>query len=388
MRFKNLTLKSFRNFGQIQLKFSPRLNVFIGENGQGKTNLLEALYLSIQAESFRHGDNSTLISKKKNDSLVENSRDNSSAFAIVKSEVIHRDLDFAIQMHLSEKKKTIHLNSKSTSRATLQKQFKAVIFSPESLAIIKEGAAYRRDLIDDLVQSIFPQASESTYRFKKLLRTRNKVLSDIQSDPRPEHFEVLESLQKLFIEEATIVSHLRMEAIREIEKSLNTAMQNISSFQSEQVRIDYRISSESALNWSRQDIHARHLQRAQQLYDAELQSGTSLVGPHKHDVVFLYGENDSRFFCSQGQQRALILAFKMAQIVYHRKVHGEYPVMMLDDVLSELDLEKRQALVQFLHEIPTQTFITTTDLSLPEKFSEQDISVFRIKEGNLCQTSQ
>ncbi|MBO9668387.1 MAG: DNA replication and repair protein RecF, partial [Bdellovibrio sp.] len=117
--------------------------------------------------------------------------------------------------------------------------------------------------------------------------------------------------------------------------------------------------------------------------DAELSSGTSLVGPHKHDIVFLYGGKDSRFFCSQGQQRAIILSFKMAQIVYHRKAHGTYPVLMLDDVLSELDKAKRDALITFLHEINTQIFVTTTDFTLPESFSLDQLSVVRIKDGQI-----
>jgi DNA replication and repair protein RecF len=123
--------------------------------------------------------------------------------------------------------------------------------------------------------------------------------------------------------------------------------------------------------------------RQKELLDAELSSGVSLVGPHKHDLRFLYGQKDSRFYCSQGQQRAIILSFKMAQIVYHRKVHGVYPLLLLDDVLSELDKNKRDALIAFLHEINTQTFITTTDFTLPESFHLKEISVIRINDGKI-----
>ena len=121
----------------------------------------------------------------------------------------------------------------------------------------------------------------------------------------------------------------------------------------------------------------------QELELAEIQSGGSLVGPQKHDVIFLYDGNDSRFYCSQGQQRSIILAFKMAQIVYHQRVHGYYPVLLLDDVLSELDLGKQESLISTLNQTETQTFVSTTDVSLISKLSMSNSRVFNIKNGQI-----
>jgi DNA replication and repair protein RecF len=121
--------------------------------------------------------------------------------------------------------------------------------------------------------------------------------------------------------------------------------------------------------------------RAQELLSAELSSGISLVGPQKHDVIFLYSGNDSRFFSSQGQQRSIILAFKMAQIVYHYRVNGFYPVLLLDDVLSELDQTKQSSLVLALNEIQTQTFLTSTDIEVLKKLNIDRSSVFKVQNG-------
>ena len=123
--------------------------------------------------------------------------------------------------------------------------------------------------------------------------------------------------------------------------------------------------------------------RMKELAHAELKSGISLVGPQKHDVIFLYNGKDSRFFCSQGQQRTIILAYKMAQIVYHQKIHGFYPLLLLDDVLSELDLLKQESLISTLNQTETQTFVTTTDVSLLSKLSMSKASVFKIKNGQI-----
>lgn len=393
MKFESLQLRHFRNYKTLDLKFSDRINVFIGMNGQGKTNILEALYFSIQGDSFRYGDLNTLVQLPTNetknvDKSVESSGALGETTALVQAHVVHRDLNYKLRTLIHQNKKKTEMNSKSVTKNQLQKIFKAVIFSPESLAVIKEGASLRRDLIDELLYSIYPQCAELLNEYKRVLKTRNRLLSDYGETRSVETLNVLESLHDIFIQHATDLTEMRTHALKEISQSLNTAMRNISNFQSLPVEMDYLISSQSAKHWSHAEIEENLRKRATELRDAEFHSGTSLVGPHKHDIVFLYGQNDSRFFCSQGQQRALILAFKMAQIVYHRKVHGEYPVMMLDDVLSELDEEKRQSLVQFLHEIQTQTFITTTDLSLPASFAELEISVFRIKEGSLCPTNQ
>jgi DNA replication and repair protein RecF len=120
-----------------------------------------------------------------------------------------------------------------------------------------------------------------------------------------------------------------------------------------------------------------------ELRSAELFSGRTLVGPHRHDIRFLFGGKDSRFFCSQGQQRALILSFKMAQILYHYRTYQVYPILLLDDVLSELDAVKRMNLVKFLRDIPAQIFLTTADLSFPMDFGERGINIFRVENGTV-----
>jgi DNA replication and repair protein RecF len=173
----------------------------------------------------------------------------------------------------------------------------------------------------------------------------------------------------------------RIAALKEILPEFNRAMQDISKKSDVDISVDYLVSGGSALASSPLEIDNAIQQRAMELRDAELSSGVSLVGPHKHDIVFLYGQKDSRFYSSQGQQRAIIWSFKMAQIVYHRSVHGLYPVLMLDDVLSELDLTKRQALISFVHDIKTQVFLTTTDFHLSESFSLDQSTVIRITNG-------
>jgi DNA replication and repair protein RecF len=150
-----------------------------------------------------------------------------------------------------------------------------------------------------------------------------------------------------------------------------------------EISVDYLISGASAREFSRQQIYNALSIRLKELGAREIDVGHSLVGPHKHDVVFLYNGEDSRFFCSQGQQRALILSFKMAQIVYHYTVYQSSPILLLDDVLSELDHLKRANLVEFLKRVQSQIFITTTDIAFPHDFGDQSIAIYKLHDGRV-----
>jgi DNA replication and repair protein RecF len=193
---------------------------------------------------------------------------------------------------------------------------------------------------------------------------------------------LIESINPSFLRLGAQLTSARLEALTGILQDFNSAMQYISKTP-EQISVQYIISGMNAVQYSAENVFDALQKRASDLVDAELAGGVSLVGPHKHDIVFLYGEKDSRFYCSQGQQRAIILSFKMAQIVYHRKAHDVYPILMLDDVLSELDQQKRDSLITFLHEINTQIFVTTTDFTLPKSFSLDEVAVLKISNGQI-----
>lgn len=370
MRFLSLRLKDYRNFANVRLSFSPGLNILIGDNGQGKTNLLESLYVISQGDSFRFGDNSTLIRHGSSEALIE-------------ADLERKELEYKIRVGLLKSRKNFTVNDKKTTSLEIRKVFPTVIFSPESLSAIKEGADLRRELVDDFLISHHPKNSVLIAEYRKALRSRNRLLREFLEDGVDQRrlLAVLESLDVTFLRLASELTEARLEALRAIQPELTRAFQSLVHDSSVDISVEYVVSGENAGIWKRSEIDAAIRQRAQELRAAELSSGVSLVGPHKHDITFLYNQKDSRFYCSQGQQRALILSFKMAQIVYHWRVHGTYPVLMLDDVLSELDSTKRAALILFLNEIKTQVFLTTTDLTLPEHFTMEKSSVIRIAKG-------
>lgn len=369
--FEKLFLRNFRNYESQEVQFGPRVNILLGRNGEGKTNLLEALVLLCSGDSFRYGDNDTFLRKGAEEALLKTSG-------------ISGDLQYDLRLQILKSRKSHLLNGKRVSNLDLVSLFPFVLFSPESLTAIKEGADERRKLVDDLLVSVDKKNAALLRDFRKALKSRNRLLKDFLDGltPKNQTEALLESLNPSFFRLAAQLSHARVEALREIEPDLNHAMSKISGL-SKPLRIDYLISGQKIIHSTHQDIHILLEKRAQELRAAELGSGSSLVGPQKHDIVFVYDENDSRFFASQGQQRALILSFKMAQIVYHRKAHGAHPILMLDDVLSELDEEKREALIHFLQEIRTQIFMTTTDLKLTGDLAAHDCRVIEIVDGQI-----
>lgn len=372
MIFEKLRLVNFRNYRDVVISFSPRVNVFVGENGQGKTNLLEAMYLISQGDSFRYGDNSNLINTSNQEALIQ-------------ALISHNDLHYKLKLGLTKSRKVLTLNDKRVTSTDVRKIFASVVFSPESLSSIKEGADHRRELVDELLVTFDRKNADLIADYRKALKTRNKILKNfvdgLQDKMVTDH--LLESINPQFLRLATDLTYARIVALNGLSKEFNNAMQYISRVTSVDITVDYIISDKNAVGYAHEEVYFALQKRLVELHDAELSSGTSLVGPHKHDIIFLYGQKDSRFYCSQGQQRAIILSFKMAQIVYHRKAHGTYPVLMLDDVLSELDKNKRDALITFLHEINTQIFVTTTDFTLPDSFSLDRLSVLRVKDGHI-----
>jgi DNA replication and repair protein RecF len=367
-----LRLENFRNQNSSVFEFTKGINLFVGPNGRGKTNILEAIFILCQGKSFRPGDNKALINF-------------SGTSAFLKAELINnRNLTKSIlACSIEPQKKHFLINGKKISATLLPSQVPAVIFSPESLSVIKETSEQRRNLLDDFVNEQSSLNSQVLRNFHKVLQTRNKFLRELklQIAISKSSYLVLESLNESFLKSAVDVTMLRIHNINLILPFLRSSIQKMFGGNVE-ITVDYVVSGETMGQAKHSDIFDSMRNRLIELQKSEISLGHSLVGPHKHDIKFLINGKDSRFFCSQGQQRSIILAFKIAQIVYHRTVLNRDPVLLLDDVLSELDNVRRLSLLQLVSEFNTQIFISATDV--PEYFPNQKNtdSIFNFqKEG-------
>lgn len=387
-----LSLTDFRNFISQKVQLRPRMNFFVGDNGQGKTNLLEAVYILGRGASFRPTENTSLIRYgATSPSLMLGGVDGSLfpepelSRARVDGRIRTGNREYDISLMFEGARKQATINGKRAGSADLLRTFPTVLFSPESLAAIKEGPEQRRLLADELIVIENSSRTNLIAEFSKCLRQRNRLLRQISENEGNPHDNdaTLESLNRIYFILATHLTSARIQALRCIQNDLLDAFRMMNDGRSGDISVDYLISDASALAWDDQLIFDALQKRHRELALQERHAGTSLIGPHKHDIKFLFCGNDSRFYCSQGQQRALILAFKIAQIVYHSRVHQTYPVLLLDDVLSELDYKKRVNLMTFLEGISAQVLITATDLTWSDQFAADSNSVFTVREGRI-----
>lgn len=367
MKFTSLQLTQFRNYNSQNLNFNSGVNVFLGQNGQGKTNLMESMYLMIRGHSFRPTKIESFILK-------------GCKACYIRAQVEANNLTHSVELSIVDSKKKYTLNKKNSSLAKITNLFPCVLFSPESLASIKEGPEQRRLLIDEVLTNNNQSRLLSDY--KRALKQRNRLLSQNKKSEKslPGFFQTLESLDISFLKLATQLTAKRVQTLRELLPRFSKIYCEIIS-KNVDISVDYIMSGTNIIDFDESQIYQKLSQRREELLKSEILAGSSLIGPHKHDICFLVNQEDGRFYCSQGQQRALILAFKMAQIHHHNEKKGFYPILMLDDVLSELDNEKRYHLVNFLKTIDSQIFITTTDLNFKFPFNETDLNIYSIEDG-------
>lgn len=380
MQIDSIRLRNFRNYADLSLQIPSGVVVFLGPNGQGKTNLMEAFHFLLRGESFRPATTNSLL--RHHEAHV-------APAAVLHGRLTQNGLQHDVKMSFAGGRKAVSWNNNRATPSTLARHFPLVLFSPESLAAIKEGPEQRRHLLDDVVMTHSGASLKCLREFKRALKMRNRILKDtVQEKTAPsEARRLLDSLDPAYLALATELTVARLSALEALRDDFKRAARAVLQLSDVDISVEYVISGEDVRGWSRSDLLSALHKRAVELRERELRGGTSLVGPHKHDIRILFSGKDSRFFCSQGQQRALILSFKMAQILYHYRTYRVYPFLLLDDVLSELDPIRRTNLVGFLRDIPAQIFLTTTDLSFSMDFGERRPHVFQVERGTVTPTN-
>lgn len=374
MRVLGLKLKNFRNYEELAIQITNPVNYFLGPNGSGKTSFIEAIHCCLLGTSFRT-------------TKVENLQRLDSATGYVEMDLEQKGVRQKIRYGFHQNRKSLSLNGKASSALKHASEFPTVLFSPESLALIKAGPQERRDLVDQITVSLRPNARKVFQEFKKALRARNALLRQIVDKPEEKTslLRVLESLNRPFFELAAQVSFHRLDTLREVNPEHLKMSKKILRNQLLTASIDYRISGQSAIDWDLKQVYDAMVLRYQNLQTAEHSSGLSLVGPHKHEVTFVYNSQDAREFCSQGQQRSLVLALKMAHVLLLKAKRNLYPIVLLDDVFSELDKERRESLFGILGELNAQIFLTNIDDFKEQLFSNADQAIFEVSDGKIIE---
>lgn len=341
MKLKKLSLSSFRNLEETELIPSPRFNVIFGRNAQGKTNLLESIYLLGTLKSFR---------TVKNSEIMNWGSCSCSIIGLVEKDDIAREI--AVLVEKGGKK--VRLDHKHLSRLTdFFGSLNVVIFSPEDMAMVKGMPDVRRKYLD---RSIF--SGDSSYlhfhhEYFRTLKNRNILLRNGGDDELQVWSEKLaETGARLITSRLAYISNIK-GLLRDFYKAIagNGAEADIAY-------VPHQLDEKSLLLDGKSALSAAIARSSME----ERRMGATVVGPHRDDVDFLLGGKVLKHHASQGEQRSFVLALKMAEIEYIQRIHGDPPVLLLDDMTSELDKDRNRNLMDFLVKKDMQVFITTTSI--------------------------
>lgn len=367
MYLSALQLDHYRNYDQVALEFSPDTNVLIGENAQGKTNLLEAIYVLALARSHRTNNDRELIQWD-------------SEFAKITGQVQRTVGQVPLELVLSHKGKKAKVNHLEQAKLSQYiGQLNVVLFAPEDLNIVKGSPAVRRRFIDMEFGQMSAKYLYNISQYKAILKQRNQYLKQFQRHQAKDlvYLGVLSDQLAAYGAEVTVA---RYQFLQQMEKWAQKLHQEITKGRE---KLTFRYQTQLDSEQLSQDSETLY-QSFQKLYEQqqgrEIEQGTSLVGPHRDDVQFIVNDKDVQSFGSQGQQRTTALSVKLAEIDLMKEQTGEYPVLLLDDVLSELDdLRQTHLLKTFQNKV--QTFLTTTSLENVKKDIIATPKVFNVTDG-------
>ena len=408
MQVTALHLKNFRNYADLTLALSSGINIFLGANAQGKTNILEAICYASLGRSHRTHQDSDLIRFSEPAGILQ------LAFS-------RRDVPSRIDIQLPRKgRRKLVLNGQSIRPKDLVGSLNTVLFSPEDLFLIKGAPAGRRHFLDSEISQASPAYYHELLTYNRLLQQRNTLLKRI----REHHASpaLLAPWDPQLARSAAKITKKRQEAVKKLHMLANLMQRKISGSK-ENLSLTYEIHglerNDSIFERQRETIRnplsrsvdsvgsplppdtkktstieqpptsnqvtspleSWYNKRLEERHELDILRGVTSVGPHRDDLAMAVNGIDLRAYGSQGQQRTGALALKLAELEFLRSETGEYPILLLDDVMSELDASRREALLAFLQREHIQTIITATDAAY---FPREDFgTVYHVEDGNV-----
>ncbi|MDD9138166.1 DNA replication/repair protein RecF [Fructobacillus sp. CRL 2054] len=368
MELTELSLSHFRNYDDAKLTFQPGVNVFLGQNAQGKTNLLESIYALALARSHRTKIDKDLIqwgqSQARISGIIEN-----------------RFGKTPLSLSWSNKGKQARVNHLDQSRlSTYIGQLNVILFAPEDLDLVKGPPAIRRRFIDIEFGQMNRTYLQLSSQYKRVLKDRNAYLKAWSFGGKKDAV-FLSVLTDQLIELSVKLILLKQRFLKELEKAAARIHREVAN-QTEELTLHYKTAVDlQQVSTEEELLEALRVAFSKQS-DREKKQGTTLVGPHRDDFTIEVNGVDVSNFGSQGQQRTAALALKLGEIDLMHQETGEYPVLLLDDVLSELDASRQTHLLMSI-ENKVQTFITAPSLSEVARSLIKEPKVFLVKDGTI-----
>ena len=353
MWIKEIQLKNFRNYKEEKIKLNKNINILYGENAQGKTNIIESIFLCSMGKSFR---------AKKDKEMIKLDEDSCS----VEVEYEKSDREGKIKIEIGNKKNIFVNDIKIKRLSELLGKINIVIFTPDDIEIIKGGPDQRRKFLDIMISQLRPNYIHILSLYQKTIEQRNNYLKQIKEEQKDEN--LLEIWDEKLAEYAIKICEYRKEFIEKLKPKMEKLHKEITN-NKEEIKIEY------VTECLDKKIYLDLLKERRKL---DILKGFTTKGVHRDDFVIYINGRQLNVYGSQGQQRTSILTLKLAELNLIYDEIGEYPILLLDDFMSELDKSRRESLVQHIKE--TQVIITCTDKLALENFEYLE---YNVKEGKI-----
>lgn len=354
MYINKIEIKNFRNYEKQEIELNPHINIFYGDNAQGKTNILEAIFISGFGKSFRTSKEKEMI--KLGEAFLE---------AIVFYQ--KSDRDGKIRTVISNKKQIEVNGVKIKKLSELIGKINLVIFTPDDIQILKSGPEKRRRFLDMMIGQLRPKYVYILNLYLKTLEQRNNYLKQIKEENKPE--SMLEIWDEKLAEYAEIICKYRTEFIEKLNRKIKEIHSEVTS-NSEEIKIEY------ITECNNREIYLQLLKQRRKL---DIIKGYTTKGIHRDDFKCIINDKEIEVYGSQGQHRTAILSLKLAELYVIYDEIGEYPILLLDDFMSELDEKRRKSFLSYIKD--TQVIITCTDKMELDNLNEYKL--FNVKNGKI-----
>lgn len=368
MIIKNIKLKNFRNYENLDFVLNNRLNIIIGNNAQGKTNILESIYFLSLTKSFFAVNDKVVIKKNCLYARID---------GIITSNNGCNNLSILVNNY----GKYLKIGNKEIKKSSDYLGYlKVILFSPDNIRLLKEGPSIRRRFLNIEISQLSKRYILILNQFNDLLKQRNEYLKNIRNSLVDKDYMLI--LNQKFAELAYQIYNFRNDFIVEINKRIKDIYKSIINIDN----IEIKYITDIKLN-DKEIMINEIIDRLDRNYDKEILYGSTLIGPQRDDFCILLNGNDISSYGSQGQMRIAILSVKLSEIDIIFNKFGEYPVILLDDIFSELDVDKRNKLIKYLN-CDRQVIITTTDIENINEELVNNAKLFKIDNGKVIETRE
>lgn len=362
---RKLKLVNFRNYKNAAINFDKKINIFIGDNAQGKTNILESIYFLALTKSYRTMD-FNLINK---DSEVTK----------VKGEMKSNSIYKSLGIELSKDKKIVRINNNEIKKISdYITNLNVILVAPEDINILQGAPAERRNFLNIELSQISKNYIKKYNEFNRILKIRNNYLKMLYNSS---NFDTryLDSITENLVEREVDIYQERKRFIDSINDEISSIYENISGIKD--FRVVY-VTNVDLEDFSSSKIREKLLKKYKDNLRKEIDNGMTIYGPHRDDLSFLIGEDDIKIYGSQGQQKVAIIALKLSEIEIFKKMTLDCPIILLDDIFSELDTKNRNKLIEYINK-DIQVIITSNDTKGINRKFLNSAKIFKVVNGKI-----